>query len=98
MTNLDAWTVGHFKAEDIPDKDRALITSLIEMSRLMKDGTGKPVPFVLPPAMAAAIVAVMRFPFPEGAARHLVSEFTPKPVVKKPPARKAAAPRAKAKR
>jgi hypothetical protein len=38
--------------------------------------------------MAAAIVAIMRFPFPEGAARHLVGEFTPKPIVKKPAARK----------
>lgn len=88
------WTVGHFKAANIPPKDVELIEGLIALGNLVRDENGKYVRVNLPPALVYAIVEMMRSPFPPGAVRHWVNEFTPPPQPKSAPApKKRAAPK-----
>ena len=75
---MNTWTVGKFRTEDIPEKDRALIEQLYGARRADE---GRRRQKAAPPsarrALAWAIIEIMRYPFPEGAARHFVAEFTP---------------------
>lgn len=69
----DLWTCGPFRPENITPIESHLVKALGLLPTMLRDENGrKPVGFRLPPALAMAIIHVMREAEPQQAAQDLV--------------------------